>query len=172
MKSTLSRRRFLVVLIPLVMVLLVACERPLNEEDEPTASPSPDLFATPETGPEDIAPTLIPTLGAGTSPEATPDPNAQPAPEGGDPSSGETEGGQETGQGEQTGEVAPTAAPQATTLPSGEQVHVVQVGDNLYRIGLRYGCTVAELSAYNGIFNPDYIVIGQQIRIPTTCSAG
>jgi LysM repeat protein len=55
------------------------------------------------------------------------------------------------------------------TLPSGEQVHTVQAGENLYRIGLRYGCTVAELSAHNGIANPNYINVGQQIRIPTTC---
>jgi LysM repeat protein len=154
------------------MVLLVACERPLNEVDEPTATPAPDLFATPETGLEEIAPTLIPTQEVGPPPEATPDAGAQPSPEGGDTSSGETEGSQETGQGEQGGEVAPTAVPQATTLPSGEQVHIVQAGDNLYRIGLRYGCTVAELSAYNGIFNPDYIFVSQQILIPTTCGGG
>ena len=171
MKSTIRNRRLLVVLIPLLLVLLVACERPLNEVEEPTATPSPDPFASPETGPEEVAPTLVPTQDVVAPPEATLDPNAQPTPEGGDTTTGETESGQETGQGEQTGEVAPTPIPQATTLPSGEQVHVVQAGENLYRIGLSYGCTVAELSAYNGIFNPDYIVIGQEIRIPTTCGS-
>jgi LysM repeat protein len=45
----------------------------------------------------------------------------------------------------------------------------VQAGQNLFRIGLQYGCTVAELAAYNGIVNPDYINVGQEIRIPATC---
>jgi LysM repeat protein len=55
------------------------------------------------------------------------------------------------------------AQPPTTT---GEQVHIVAAGDNLFRIGLRYGFTVAELAAYNGIANPHYIYVGQAIRIP------
>lgn len=53
---------------------------------------------------------------------------------------------------------------------AGEQIHVVQAGENLFRIGLRYGCTVTELSTYNGITNPHLIYVGQQIRIPATCA--
>jgi LysM repeat protein len=34
---------------------------------------------------------------------------------------------------------------------------------------LQFGCTVPELAAYNGIANPHYIYVGQQIRIPATC---
>lgn len=50
--------------------------------------------------------------------------------------------------------------------PATEQVHVVQPGDNLYRIGLRYGFTIEQLVAYNNLTNPDRLEVGQQIRIP------
>jgi LysM repeat protein len=56
------------------------------------------------------------------------------------------------------------AATPGTT--SGETIHIVQAGENLYRIALRYGFTVEELVAYNNIANPDAIDVGQAIRIP------
>ena len=43
---------------------------------------------------------------------------------------------------------------------------MVQAGENLYRIALRYGLTYQELAAYNGIANPNALSIGQEIRIP------
>jgi LysM repeat protein len=63
------------------------------------------------------------------------------------------------------GTAAPTVVAQPTTV-AGEQVHIVAAGENLFRIGLRYGFTVAELAAYNGIANPDYVYVGQTILIP------
>jgi len=60
-----------------------------------------------------------------------------------------------------------TTVPGGTTPPTtGEQVHVVQAGENLFRIALRYGLTVNELAAYNGIADPTLIFVGQVIRIP------
>lgn len=59
--------------------------------------------------------------------------------------------------------IEPTATP---APPTEEIVHVVQPGENLFRIGLRYGFTVTELATYNGIANPDRIEVGQEIRIP------
>lgn len=59
--------------------------------------------------------------------------------------------------------VEATATPEPSTE---EQVHIVQPGDNLFRIGLRYGFTVSELADYNGIANPNQIEVGQEIRIP------
>ena len=53
-----------------------------------------------------------------------------------------------------------------TPVPQGERVHVVQAGDNLYRIGLVYSCTVAQLVQHNGLTNPDSLEVGQEIRIP------
>jgi LysM repeat protein len=59
-----------------------------------------------------------------------------------------------------------TAEPTAATSSTGETIHIVQPGDNLFRIGLRYGFTYQELAAYNGITNPDSLTVGQQIKIP------
>ncbi len=58
--------------------------------------------------------------------------------------------------------VEPTTAPPVTE----ERVHIVQAGENLYRIGLQYGFTIEALAAYNGLSNPNRLEIGQQIRIP------
>ena len=67
-------------------------------------------------------------------------------------------------------EVVATSVPaaEATTAPpsTGEQTHVVQAGENLYRIGLQYGFTVDELATYNGITNPNVLEVGQVIKIP------
>ncbi len=66
--------------------------------------------------------------------------------------------------------VEPTAEASGgeTTTAQGERQHVVKAGENLFRIGLQYGFTVAELAAYNGITNPNYIYVGQVILIPPT----
>lgn len=66
---------------------------------------------------------------------------------------------------------APTAAPTAvpTAVPteavSGERSHVVQPGENLFRIALHYGMTYQALAAANGIVNPDLIYVGQSLTI-------
>jgi len=95
-----------------------------------------------------FAPTLDPNA---ILPSATPDPAAVPV--------------EATPDAPAPEEQAP---PQQETSPTGEIIHIVQAGDNLYRIGLRYGFTYQELAAYNGIANPDRLEIGQQIRIPPT----
>jgi LysM repeat protein len=69
-----------------------------------------------------------------------------------------------------TVQVAAPAAPVQPAGSAGEQVYVVQAGNNLYRIGLLYGCSYPNLAAYNGIPNPDRIYVGQQIRIPANCT--
>ncbi len=61
---------------------------------------------------------------------------------------------------------APGTTAPPTAVPGQEQTYVVQPGDNLFRIGLRYGFTAAELAAYNGIPNMTLIYPGQVIRIP------
>jgi LysM repeat protein len=48
----------------------------------------------------------------------------------------------------------------------GETQHTVQAGENLFRIALRYGLTYQQVASYNGIANPNMIVVGQVIRIP------
>lgn len=54
-----------------------------------------------------------------------------------------------------------SAAPAA-----GGSTHVVQPGENLFRIALRYGVTVAQLQAANQLSNIN-IFVGQQLRIPS-----
>ncbi len=46
--------------------------------------------------------------------------------------------------------------------------HVVQVGENLYRIGLQYGVTYDILMQANGILNPNMVYVGQTLCIPGT----
>jgi membrane-bound lytic murein transglycosylase D len=65
------------------------------------------------------------------------------------------------------GAVTEAAPPDETAPGDGvEQVHVVQAGDNLFRIGLRYGFTPEELAAYNNIPDITRIDVGQIIKIP------
>jgi LysM repeat protein len=53
------------------------------------------------------------------------------------------------------------------------QTHVVQPGETLYRIAVRYGITVEQLAAANGITNPALIYVGQVLVIPgSTGSTG
>ncbi|MCK6578059.1 MAG: LysM peptidoglycan-binding domain-containing protein [Anaerolineae bacterium] len=53
----------------------------------------------------------------------------------------------------------------------GIAVHVVQRGENLYRISLQYGLTVDQIADANGISNPDAISVGQRLLIPPPNSA-
>jgi len=49
----------------------------------------------------------------------------------------------------------------------GTVTHVVQPGENLYRIALKYGTTIEAISAANNIVNPHLIYAGQELLIPT-----
>ncbi len=44
--------------------------------------------------------------------------------------------------------------------------YTVRRGDNLFRIGVRYGVTYHYLAQMNGIYNPNYIYAGQIISVP------
>ncbi|MGB7341911.1 MAG: LysM domain-containing protein [Phototrophicaceae bacterium] len=46
------------------------------------------------------------------------------------------------------------------------RTHVVSAGENLFRIGLRYGVPFTRLAAYNGIPDATRIFVGQCIAIP------
>ena len=61
-----------------------------------------------------------------------------------------------------------TLVPLATTSAQCPgATHVVQTGENLFRIGLAYGFTVDQMAAANGIVNVDDIKIAQVLCIPT-----
>jgi LysM repeat protein len=50
--------------------------------------------------------------------------------------------------------------------PNGALIHIVQPGDNVFRIGLRYGVTWDVIARANGLFYPQYIFPGQHLVIP------
>jgi LysM repeat protein len=54
----------------------------------------------------------------------------------------------------------------------GPVVHVVQRGENLYRIALRYGVTVDAVVKANNLSNPRLVYVGQRLAIPTGSGAG
>lgn len=61
---------------------------------------------------------------------------------------------------------------EAAQLPTTEQVHVVQPGENLFRIGLQYGVSWTVLANYNNLANPYRIYAGQTLRIPPADDTG
>jgi LysM repeat protein len=70
----------------------------------------------------------------------------------------------EAAEAESAQEAAPTAAAQ-------ERIHVVQAGENLYRIGLQYGISWVVLADFNGLPNANAIYVGQELKIPADPSA-
>jgi LysM repeat protein len=66
----------------------------------------------------------------------------------------------------------PVQATQAPTTTPGETTHVVQPGENLFRIALKYGTTVQEIAAANGIANPGMIYVGQELTVPSSSGSG
>jgi hypothetical protein len=134
----------------LLLAGLVACERPAPGSEQPPATATLSAPA--------VGATLLPPVGASPTPfaplPASPTPTIDPALQ---PTAAPTQ---------PPAAVEPTAAPTTQTSPTGEIIHTVVAGDNLFRIGLRYGFTAEELAAYNNIPNVNLISIGQQIRIP------
>jgi LysM repeat protein len=59
-------------------------------------------------------------------------------------------------------QVAPTPVPP----PAVPGTHVVQPGENLFRIALQYNMTWDVLARANGIFNPNLVFPGQRLVIP------
>jgi LysM repeat protein len=65
------------------------------------------------------------------------------------------------------GAPVPTATPaSAEGGAASGKVHIVQRGETLQSIALKYGVTVKELAAANGIRNPNFIYVGQKLVIP------
>lgn len=60
--------------------------------------------------------------------------------------------------------VIPVEEPLPT--PVEGQTHVVQAGENLYRISLMYGISMQEIADANGITDPDEIYVGMTLKIP------
>lgn len=54
----------------------------------------------------------------------------------------------------------------ATDTESDSTIHVVQRGDTVFAIARRYGVSIADLLAHNGLVNADFIYVGQRLTIP------
>ena len=71
--------------------------------------------------------------------------------------------------------IIPTTGPGSTAITPGVaadgDTHVVGLGENLYRIALRYGTTAQTLAQLNGIVNPNHVVVGQTLRISSVVIA-
>jgi LysM repeat protein len=65
----------------------------------------------------------------------------------------------------ETGVEEPATEP-VTTVGTGATTHVVQPGENLFQISLRYATTVQAISQANNITNPGLIYLGQTLQIP------
>lgn len=184
-------------IIPVALILLAACERPIPRDLTPVVTevvppittpvvetPGAPVTSEPYPGPAEPTPEAVETP-ATTAPEPTAAPPA-----------GETVHVVQPGEtlfrisqrygvsveaiaaANNIADVNRLSAGQQLIIPSsdaggsapppatGEQTHVVQPGENLFRIALRYGFTTAELAQYNGIANPNQISVGQVIRIP------
>lgn len=61
--------------------------------------------------------------------------------------------------------------PVAAHAQDNSVIHTVQPGENLYRIGLRYGVSVGVIAQANNIGNTDRILAGQQLVIPDMSAA-
>jgi N-acetylmuramoyl-L-alanine amidase len=58
-----------------------------------------------------------------------------------------------------------------TSAPGALVFHVVRPGENLTRLGASYGTSIAAIVRANGLANPNWIEIGQRLRIPVAASA-
>jgi LysM repeat protein len=74
--------------------------------------------------------------------------------------------GQELIEETETEAETETDAVPATPAATAGGVHVVKPGENLFRIGLQYGCSVEQLARHNGITTPNRISVGMEVQIP------
>jgi LysM repeat protein len=69
-----------------------------------------------------------------------------------------------------TGSSAPPVS-SASTVENPAGFHIVQSGENLYRIGLKYGLTTQQIAAANGVSSTGLVFVGQRLTIPPLVSA-
>jgi murein DD-endopeptidase MepM/ murein hydrolase activator NlpD len=62
------------------------------------------------------------------------------------------------------GTLVPNRIAAAQTTP--DIIYVVQAGDTLSSIALRYGLNMVQLATANGVINPNLIYVGQRLKVP------
>jgi len=130
----------------LTVLLLTGCYREVIPDATPTTGATAQAAET-ET------PTL-PPAGTDDTPAPTPTHTPTPTPTA-TPTATPAEG-------------TPSESPLATPTPQAQVIHIVQAGENMYRIALHYGTTITAIADANGIANPTQISVGQQLVIPVT----
>lgn len=167
MKKT--RSVFLGILsLSVILILATGCYRPAAPDVTPTSAEGAEA-ATPEE-PDLQASAIVNTTRAAQT-MAAQTAEAEPAGEGEEPTETSmappaTATSEPPTPAASPTSPAPTAEPTATPAPSGETTYVVQPGDNLFRIALRYGTTVQAIAQANGIANASQISVGQELTIP------
>jgi LysM repeat protein len=63
------------------------------------------------------------------------------------------------------------AGPESERRATGSTVHIVQWGENLSLIAMRYGVSTSAIAQANGIANPNFIYAGQRLTIPGASSS-
>ena len=59
------------------------------------------------------------------------------------------------------------ATPTASFLGESGQIHIVQIGETLFSIAMKYGVTVEELVRANNLTDTNQLSVGQQLIIPS-----
>lgn len=170
------------IFILIVSLFLAGCVR-LVPEGEATAVPAePDTSDPNVGGGTSLDPTPAPEIDEPTTPtETVPASEIEGTSETGYPATEEIveeetavvaeqpaeETAEETAS-ETTEQAVAEAETTNETTPSAEcpKDHVVQPGENLFRIGLQYSLSWVTLAQYNSITNPNNITVGQTIKIP------
>jgi LysM repeat protein len=62
-------------------------------------------------------------------------------------------------------EPAPASTPSVEPASTGDNTHQVQRGDTLSAIAAQHGTTVAALMQINNLSDPNFIYVGQRIRL-------
>lgn len=60
--------------------------------------------------------------------------------------------------------------PCVTTTPAAFPMYTIQTGDDLFRIAIQYNTSIYAIAIVNGIPNPNFIFVGQNLVIPYTGS--
>lgn len=173
------------ILILIISLFISGCVRPVPE-DEATAVPAEqDTFDPNVGGGTSLDPTAVPETDGQVAPtEVAPYPGtdneaeseAYPSQEitaeeaavviqAEEEPAATPEPAEEANEPEPAAETETTAETSSTTTDCPKE-HIVQPGENLFRIGLQYGLSWVTLAQSNGITNPNNITVGQTIIIP------
>lgn len=175
----------LILTLAISLLLLASCVRPTPGGSDATATPVtavPDATTAPDTQPpaeEQPTNPETPSEKTTVAPESeTPSEKPTVAPDSEAPTNSQPPATDPTAPA--TDPTAPATDPTAPPTTSGgsgvppttEIIHIVQPGENLYRIGLQYGYSWVVLAQYNGIADPNQVYVGQAIRIPPAGGTG